>query len=167
LTLVVDDSNVRILDGTIEVARHARSWGKGQQIESEDHIAALAAEKSRAHELRGRDRLFSAAPKARAFLERIATHGGHLGGTTHRLLRLGDQYGMRELDEAIGIAIENTSYAAKSVAFILEQRRRAAETTVPVPVALPNDPRVRDLVVAPRPLSAFDVLAADDEEAGS
>lgn len=167
LTLVVDEANVRILDGTIEVARHVRSWGKGQQVESESHVAALAAEKSRAHELRGRDRLFAAAPKARAFLERIATHGGHLGGTTHRLLRLGDQYGMRELDEAIGIAIENTSYAAKSVAFILEQRRRAADTTVAVPVSLPDDPRVRDLVVAPRPLSAFDVLAIEDEEEAS
>jgi hypothetical protein len=155
---------VRILDGTVEVARHERNWGKEQQVEDEVHLAALAAEKSRARELRGRDRLFAAAPRARAFLERIATHGGHIGGTTHRLLRLGNEYGMRELDEAIGVAITNTSYSARSVAFILEQRRRAAEATVAVPVALPDDPRVRDLVVAPRPLSAFDVLAAEPEE---
>jgi len=164
LTIVADASRVRILDGMVEVARHERAWGKGQQVEDESHIAALAAEKSRAHELRGRDRLFAAAPKSRVFLERIATHGGHLGGTTQRLLRLAEQYGIRELDEAIGIAITNTSYSARSVAFILEQRRRAAESTVAVPVALPDDPRVRDLVIAPRPLSAFDVLARDVEE---
>ena len=42
---------------------------------------------------------------ADAFLGVIALHGGHLGGTTSRLLRLLDRYGATQLDAAIALAL--------------------------------------------------------------
>jgi len=42
---------------------------------------------------------------------------------------------------------------------VLEQGRRAKNATTPIPPVLPNDPRVRDLVIAPRSLGAYDALA--------
>src|SRR5207247_114363 len=67
LTLVASEHQVRLLDGATEVARHARSYDRGQRLEDDAHLAGLVAEKRRAHELRGRDRLRSACPQADAF----------------------------------------------------------------------------------------------------
>ncbi len=166
LTLVASDLVVRILDGDTEIARHARSWEQGRQIETEAHLEALAQEKKRAREHRGRNRLLSACATAGAFLEKVAVHGGHLGGTTYRLLRLLDQYGPAELEAAIAEAHRRGAFAAQSVAHVLDQRRRARGARPPLPPILPDDPRVRDLVVPPRNLGAYDALANrehDDE----
>jgi hypothetical protein len=42
---------------------------------------------------------------------------------------------------------------------VLDQRRRAKNVKAPVPPILPDDPRVRDLVVPARYLGAYDALA--------
>src|SRR5215471_19562987 len=66
LTLVAGEHEVRLLDGTCEVARHARRYDRGQRIEDDAHLAGLAAAKRRAQDLRGRDRLRAACPQAEA-----------------------------------------------------------------------------------------------------
>lgn len=164
LTLVASDTLVRVLDGDVEVARHARSWERGRQLESEEHLAGLAAEKRRARDHRGRNRLMATCPSAEAFLQSVALHGGHLGGTTTRLLHLLDQYGPAELDVALTVTHARGAFAAQSVAHVLDQRRRARGTKAPLDVVLPDDPRVRDLVVAPRSLAVYDKLGRAGEE---
>lgn len=166
LTLVASDTRVRVLDGDTPVAVHTRSWERGQQIEEERHLEGLAQEKRRARDHRGRNRLIASCPSAQAFLEKIALHGAHLGGTSSRLLRLLDDYGAAELEFGIAEALRRSAFAAQSVAHILEQRRRAAKAPVPIPVVLPSDPRVRDLRVDPRPLAAYDALASRRKEKG-
>lgn len=162
LTLAASETVVRMLDGKDEVARHPRSFDAGRTIEDNSHIADLALEKRKARELRGRHRLFEAAPHARAFLEAVALHGGHLGGTTSRLLRLLDDFGAHKLDAAIADALARGALSAQSVAHILDQRRRAAGEPPPLATILPDDPRVRDLRVTPHPLADYDVLARRD-----
>lgn len=159
LTLVASDTTIRLLDGTREVARHARSYDAKRQIEYPAHFDELAKEKRRARELRGRDRVVAACPNARTFLEQIALHGGHLGGTTARLLRLLDQYGPSALNRALAEATERTSFSAHSVAHILEHTRRAAGKAAPIAIMESSDPRVRDTVVVPHALDDYDVLA--------
>ena len=159
LTLVASDHAVRVLDGNDVVARHERCWQRGRQIEDPDHLQGLSDHKRHAHEHRGRNRLMAACPSAEAFLQGVALHGGHLGGTTRRLLRLLDQYGPSEMQVALGEATERRAFTAQSVAHILDQRRRARGAPVAVAVVLPDDPRVRDLVVPLRPLGSYDTLA--------
>lgn len=169
LTLVASDTHVRILDGDREIARHTRSWERGRQVEAQAHLEGLADEKRRAREHRGRNRLFAACASAEPFLQKVAVHGGHLGGTTTRLLHLLVQYGSAELEAALAEACRRGAFAAQSVAHVLDQRQRAKNARVPVPPVLPDDPRVRDLVVAPRSLGAYDALARagkNDDEAG-
>ena len=164
LTLVASDSVVRVLDGELVVARHARSYERGRQIELEQHLEALATDKRRAREHRGRNRLAAACPSATAFLEKVALHGGHLGGTTTRLLHLLDQYGADEVEAALAEAHARGAFAAQSVAHVLDQRRRARSVPPPVEPTLPDDPRVRDLDVTPHSLAAYDVLAQTKED---
>ncbi len=102
-------------------------------------------------------------PHATAFLEQVAIHGGHLGGTTARLLRLLDIYDAPDLDDAIVAAHQRGAFSAQSVAHILDQRRRGRGASVPLPPVLPNDPRIRDTHVTPHALGTYDVLAAKKE----
>lgn len=166
LTLVASEQVVRVVDGTTEVARHARSYHRGQRIEDDAHLAALAREKRRGHDLRGRDRLRQACPRAEAFLEALALRGDPLASQTTHLLRLLDQVGASALNGALGEALARGAISAASVAHVLDQRRRARRIPPPVDVVLPADPRVRDLRVTPHALSAYDRLLtppADEE----
>jgi hypothetical protein len=161
LTLVASDKTIRLLDGTKEVARHERCWDMRQQIEDPSHLEELAVAKRKAHEHRGRNRLVSSCRAAVGFLGEVARNGGHLGGTTSRLLRLLDQYGASDLDAAIAEAHQRGAFTAQSVAHILDQARRAKQQPVPLDVVLPADPRVRDLIVTPHTLDGYDRLAED------
>jgi hypothetical protein len=161
LTLVASDLVIRVLDGDDDVAVHKRSWERGRQIEDPRHLEGLADQKRHAHEHRGRTRLMAACTSAEPFLQGVALHGGHLGGTTHRLLRLLDQYGSSEMEWALGEAHRRGAFAAQSVGHILDQRRRARGVPVAVPAVLPDDPRVRDMVV-PRLTQGTDYDVEDE-----
>jgi hypothetical protein len=158
LTLVVSETLVRVLDGASEVARHARSYDRGQRLEDPAHLAALAREKRHAHELRGRDRLRAACAYADALLDALARRGEPLAPHTTALLRLLDQYGAAALDWALQEALARGAVSAPSVAHLLDQRARARRQPPPLSVVLPADPRVRDLRVTPHPLTAYDAL---------
>jgi transposase len=168
LTLVTSDSTVRVLDGTHEVACHPRCWDTKQQIENPAHLTALADEKRKARDHRGRNRLVVGCSAAQGFLQEVALHGGHLGGTTSRLLHLLDRFGSADLDAAIAEAHQRGAFTAQSVAHVLDQRIRARGAPVPIPIVLPDDPRVRNLVVTPHSLARYDQLASktprSDEE---
>jgi transposase len=166
LTLIASDKQLRILDGNTQVAQHPRCWDLRQQIEDSSHLAALAREKRKAREHRGRNRLVACCPSARGFLEQIALHGGHLGGTTARLLRLLDAHDAASLEYAIAEAHRRGAFAAHAVAHVLDQRRRARGAPVPMDPVLSDDPRVRDLVVTPHQLARYDHLteASDDDD---
>ena len=150
---------MRLLDGPIEIARHVRSYDAHRQIEDERHLEALTAEKRKAREHRGKNRLFAVCPAAKAFLGEIALHGGHLGGTTSRLLRLLDLYGAAALDVAIHDAHAHGAFRAESVAHVLDQRRRADGEKPVINRPISDDPRVRDQVVLPHRLDDYDNLA--------
>ena len=154
LTLVAAEHQVRLLDGAIEVARHARRYDRGPRLEDDAHPAGLVAAKRRAHDLRGRDRLRSACPQAEAFLDALAVRGHPLASETTRVLRLLDQVGAAALAEAL----TRGAISAASVAHVLEQRRRARRQPPLLDLVLPADPRVRDLRVTPHAPSAYDTL---------
>lgn len=164
LTLVASDDAIRLLDGQTVVARHARSYSRGQVIEDAAHIEGLARDKRHAHDLRGRDRLRSVCKHADALLDVLAQRGERLAGHTARLTQLLERYGAVELDRAIAETIDRGATSAASVAHLLDQRARARRTRPPLETVLPDDPRVRDLQVTPHALGRYDELYADADE---
>jgi hypothetical protein len=160
LTLVASDTLVRALDGTVEVARHPRSWAQGQRVEVAAHLAALTAAKRRARDLRGRDRLSQACPQAPAFLDALARRERPLAPQTTMLLRLLEQYGAAALDAALATALARGALSAASVAHLLDQAARARQAVPPLAVVLPDDPRIRDLHITPHALGPYDALLA-------
>jgi len=165
LTVLASPQQVRVLDGEAVIATHPRCYDKGAQIEDPAHIAALTAVKQKARRHRGTDRLVQAAPASRDLLTQAAARGDNLGSITAALLRLLDHYGAAELQAAIGEALERGVPHPNAVRLSLERRREQRHQPPSLPVALPADERVRNLVVRPHPLEDYDPLqeSTDDD----
>jgi len=164
LTLLASPTTVRVLAGTEEVARHARSYDTGDVVEQEAHVAGLVAATRQDNPSSARDRLRLAVPAAATLLERVATRGESLRSHVARLLTLLDDYGPQELAAAIARALERDALGAGAIAHILETRRRQRGLKPPIPMALPDRPGVRDLDVTPHRLETYDDLTRSDPD---
>ena len=147
LVVVATLNEVRILDGADVIAHHPRSFDKGDCVEIPEHIAELARHKRHACRLRGQDRLFRAAPGSERLLTEAAMRGSNLGAIVAALLRLLDRYGAAELEAAIGEALNRGVPHPNAVRLSLTRRREQRDRPPPIPVELPEDPRVRDIAV--------------------
>jgi transposase len=165
LTLVATHDEIRILDGTQEVARHRRSYDRQQCIEDPRHLDALIAAKRAARTPKGRDRLFAALPHAEAFFEQIVQRGLPLPSATQQLLRLLSDYGREATDVALAEVLRRGTSTPASVALVLEQQRRGRRVPPKVPVELPDRPEVRTLHVTPHDLETYDALSHSDDDA--
>ncbi len=164
LTLVATPDEVRILDGSDEVARHRRSYDKGQCIEDPRHIAALVAFKRAARAPKGRDALCAALSHAEAFFEATLERGLALSSTAAQLRRLLDDYGPQATDAALALTLRRGTPTPSSVAHCLEQQRRLERVKPAIPVELPDRADVRDLRVTPHKLETYDDLSHEDDE---
>jgi transposase len=154
---------VRVVDGAKVIATHPRSWGKGEQIEIPEHIADLVAFKRAARHHRGLDRLHHACPNTAAFCSAVAERHGNLGAATTGLVTLLDLHGASALDDALSGALQAQAPHLAAVRQLLEQARHAQAQPPPIAVALPADPRVRDVVVHPHALITYDQIRTEGE----
>lgn len=161
VVVVASLQTVRILHRGAVVAEHPRSFDRRRQIENPDHIERLVQHKQRARQHRGMDRLAAAAPSSRELLTRLAPRGANLGTATAQLLRLLDEFGPADLEQAMAEALHKDIPHPHAVRQILDRRRRAEGRAPAIPVELPDDPRVRDLTVRPHPLERYDTLTND------
>jgi hypothetical protein len=166
LSLVATPTEVRILDGSLEVARFARCYDRGQCFEDPRHLAALLASKHAARAQKRRDWLRAALPHAGAFFEAALERGLPLASTAARLRRLLADYGPERTEAALAHTLRRGTPTPSSVAHWLEQERRRASQKPPIPVELPDRPEVRDLHVTPHDLETYDALSdsPDDSE---
>jgi hypothetical protein len=164
LTVLADLAEVRILDRHELVARHRRSWDKAQVIENPAHLAALRRAKHKARQGRDLNRLLRAVPAAETLLAALGQRQHHLATAVNRLLRLLDEHGRDELQAAIAEALDAGSPHPDTVRLVLDRRRHRRGQPPALPLALPDDPRVRDLVVVPHPLAGYDPDDPDDPD---
>jgi len=162
LTVAADLDQVRVFDRQQLVASHRRSWDKSQAIEEPAHFEALRKAKRKARVHRGQERLLQAVPGAEALLSALGQRQRHLATAVDRLLRMLDEHGREELTAAVAEALAAGSPHPETVRLVLDRRRRQRQQPPPVPVALPDDPRVRDLVVIPHRLADYDPEDSDD-----
>ena len=158
VTVIASPEWVRILDGRQEIARHPRCWGKDRQVERPEHVAALVAYKKKASEGRAISRLYTAVPEARPFIDGLAERGGNIGMAVIQLGELLDAFGARELALAVTEARTAQSPRVATVRQVLDRQRQVRHEPPPLAVALPDDPRVRRVVVRPGALGPYDDL---------
>jgi hypothetical protein len=156
LAVLADEQQVRILDGAAELARHARSWDRGQQIEIDAHVQRLVEHKRAARAHRACDRLAQAAPASAALLQRAGARGDNLGSITAALMRLLQRWGAAALQAAITEALERGVPHPNAVRLALERAREATGQPPPVALVLPEHVARRDAPVRPHELGSYD-----------
>jgi transposase len=160
LTVLAELDTVRILENNEVIATHPRSWDRGQQIEVADHVRRLIAEKKRARQHRGIDRLAKAAPSSQGFLQCLVQRGENIGSNTSRLLQLLDSAGAHALEDALVEVLERDTVHIGAVRQVLDRRR--SQRGLPPPVSVPLAPGDhRDLVIIPHALGTYDSLQKD------
>jgi transposase len=161
LTLVASDKQVRILDGTQEIARHLRSYDRRQEILDPAHAQAVLELKRRALASTAGGRLAHAVPESEALLDAAFARGESAAQQTLQLLKLLDLYGVEALRRAIRQALERDTPRSSSVAFLL--RQQAASSSTPPPVDLSRHPEAQAIDLAPHDLETYDELAHHDD----
>lgn len=164
LNLVASPSWIRILDGALEITRHRRSWDRHQVIEDPDHRQALLDEKRRALGSSPSGRLCLAVPESETLLDEAFRRGEAIGRSTTQLLQLLDDYGAPELRSAIRLVLERGTPRVSSVAYILNQRRRAKQLRALHPVELNRRPDLAHLHVQPHNSDIYDGLSENDDD---
>ena len=162
LTLAASDTEVRILDGSRELARHRRSYNRQQLVLDPAHQQALLRTKRKARESTRNGRLELAVPESAVLLERAFAEGESAAQQSAQLLELLDRYGTRAMRRAVHEALERNTPRASSVAFLLRQSNHA----MPMPLDLSRHPEAQNLDVRPHDLETYDELAhrRDDDE---
>lgn len=164
LTVAADPDRIRVFDRHELIAAHPRSYAKGIVVEDEAHLAELTRIKRQARLHRGQTRLLRAVPDIQALLVALAARQSYLLSAVDQLGRLLDESGPVELAAAVTEALAAGSPHPETVRLILDRRRHQRGNPPPLPIALPDDPRVRDLVVTPHRLADYDPETPDSEE---
>jgi transposase len=155
LTLVASDTIVRILDGSVELARHTRTWDRHQLVLDPAHQDAVLKTKRKAFHSTPGGRLEQMAPESRALLDLAFAQGESAGAQTSQLLKLLEQYGAAALRRAIAEALERGTPRASSVAFLLSRRPRSTQPALD----LSRHPQAQSVDVRPHDLGTYDELA--------
>jgi Mu transposase, C-terminal domain len=164
LTVLADPAEVRVADGQHVIARHARGYGKGEQIEDKAHIQALVEQKRAGRRHRAADLLFHAAPASQTLLARAAANGGNLRSIAATLTGLLQRYGAAELQAAIAEALERNVPHPNAVRFALDRRRQERRQPPPIALNLPEHVKAKDAPVRPARLELYDALKGGSDE---
>lgn len=155
LTLAASDTRVRILDGSVEIARHVRTYDRHQLVLDPAHQEAVLKNKRKAFHSTPGGRLEQAVPESKTLLDLAFRQGESAGIQTAQLMKLLGEYGAAALRRAIVEALQRNTPRASSVAFLLRRRPRST----PLALDLSRHPQAQALDVRPHDLETYDELA--------
>lgn len=154
LTLVADDRELRVLDGTDCIAQHDRNYGKRQVIEKPEHREQILHERKAARELKGRDRLCAVAPLFPKLLERWVKEGYSLSVHVLRAIQLLDLYGDEVFSTAVAECVGRGLRDTGALSVACDRLRRESRKPVPIAVELPA--HIEDTDIIPHDLGRYD-----------
>ena len=155
LTLVASDTRVRVLDGSLQIAQHARTYDRHQFVLDPVHQEAVLKLKRKAIHFMPLSHLEQAVPESKEFLDQAFAHGESAGAQTSQLMKLLEQYGISAVRRAVVEALERNTPRASSVAFLLRRQPRST----PVALDLSRHPQAQSLDVRSHDLEIYDDLA--------
>ena len=158
VTLRASKHAVWILHEGAEVARHARSFERGREIEVPEHRRELIEEKRRAAESAETARFLALGPEAEPYLKGLV-HGEHdHHRQVRRILSLVDSHGPTEVLGAVAKALEFRAFGADYLERIVSQeRRRRAESEPAGPVRV-TTPGFAEIHIPSADLAEYDRL---------
>jgi len=164
LTLIASEHEIRVIDRTVEVARHVRSYSKGEKIRDDEHFRGMYEHKPAAASSCRRSNLIVAVPEAEKLYELMLDAGIATGLQTTKLLKLLEVFGKSAFVAAVNEAVSRNMPRASAVAQILDRRDVSRGEPVPLPVVLPNRPEITAATVNPHSLATYDAVATSSSE---
>lgn len=98
-------------------------------------------------------------------MEQAAERGDNLGSIVATLLRILDQYGASETQQAVLESLSRGVSHPHGVRQALERRRQARERPTPMAIDLDKHPEAKAIAVKPHALSVYDQLQEQGDEA--
>ncbi len=164
LTLRASRDELRLLHEGQVVARHVRSYERGQLLVLPEHRLAALTLRQRPRQ-RALEQDFDAwGPEAREFHSRLNSRPIKTGVHLRRLLNLAQLYGRTEVLAAISRALELATYDAAYVENLLLAERRRRQLPTPT---LPTPKRrelIDDIELEPADPARYDRFCHDTEE---
>jgi transposase len=158
------DTQVRIFEGGVEIARHERCFDRRRVIEDRAHIEALAEKKKGALAITRKDRLASLAPECRMYLQQVARSRIDLELEVRKLLRLVDQYGETEVAGGMAKALVARTFGARYVRALIDQSRFARGLGEPPEPIVTGRADADAIDVTPHNLETYDALFDDQRK---
>lgn len=162
LVVLATPRTVRVMDGLDEIAKHDRTWDRGAQVESKEHVETLEKEKATARRHRGIQRIVRAVPSAEKMLALAAERGLNLGSITSRLLVMLQAVPAAELELAIAEAVRRELPTLGAVRQALDQQRAAAGKP-PAVITRFATAKAAHVVVQPHRLETYDQIQKENE----
>ncbi len=160
-TLLVraDSRRLRVFEGIEQITEHPRDWGVHQLVENPEHVARLKEVKRKAQHHARQDRLMRLVPHTEDFLLEMSTRNRRLHRVVRQLEEMLDTYGAEELRFAVDEALKAGTPSTASVQLVLDRRLHDARKAPQLPIDLPDEPKIRDIVVKQQELDKYDALA--------
>jgi transposase len=117
------DSLVFLHEGKI-IARHLRSYQRGQDVSDPEHEKELLRERRRGKDQRIYQRFLQLTPHADEYYRQLAERRMNPKHHVGRIVALSEIYGIEKVARAIMDAMEFGAYSSEYIANILEQRGR-------------------------------------------
>jgi transposase len=153
-----DDVTVRVLHEGVEVARHARCWGRHQAIEDVAHLETLLERRKAAQGPKRKDRLAALSPDCRLYLQQVARGHLALDNEVRKLMRLVREYSEVEVADGMAKALAQRRLGARYVRAHIDQARFANGLSEPPPPVVTGNTTADNLDVHPHPLESYDAL---------
>lgn len=157
-TLLVraDSQRVRVFDGAEQITEHLRNWGVHQLIEDPEHVARLKEVKRNGQHHARLDRLMRLVSRTEDFLMEMSTRRRRLHRAVRQLEEMLDTYGADELRIAIDEALKAGTPSTASVQLVLDRRQHDVSQAPQLPIDLPDEPKIRNIVVKQQDLGKYD-----------
>ena len=154
LVMSTTDTSVRLINGSVEVARHERSWGFKQTLECPHHRAQLLANRKQARRLKGRDRLTAEVPAIEPLLGRWLDQEFKISTLVGRTTKLLDDYGPPVLRLAVNDMNKRALVDFGALVVLCEGHRKNQGDAIPQIIELA--PHVDERDVVPHDLGDYD-----------
>jgi transposase len=164
VVIAATDRTVRILDGATEIARHHRSWDRGQVIDDPAHKEALLAHRRRALRTEGQTVLTRSVPEVDALIDATFQAGEPQSRTVRSLESLLRLWGADALRAAVVEVLRRGTPSLTSLHVILEQQHRQRRRPAVSPLDLGDRPELEALHVQPHSLEDYDDLTDDNDD---
>ena len=143
------------------IARHARCYGRHQDIEDKDHAKALMRQRSRAREQRVMMHFLALSPDAPAYYEGLEQRRLNARHHVRKILALAEIYPADAVSRVISDGLAFRAFSAEYITNILETRGRALPEPGPLQLTRRHD--LLDIDISPPDLNAYEVEDHDTE----